>query len=126
MRCENDYTVLDWGGSTVTSGILGSIQRRIYLYSADHPKRFTPINPDSSLRDLLRGTVGSTGPSARSADSGFADTDPDLMSFAISATGYCRTEIKARPRRGKVSNARRGDETEEEEKEGNMREIIFK
>jgi len=69
---------------------------------------------------------GSTGPSARSADSGFVDTDPDLMSFAISATGYCRAEIKARSRRGKVSNARRGDETEEEEKESNMREIALK
>lgn len=69
---------------------------------------------------------GSTGPSARSADSGLTDTDPDLMSFATSPTGYCRAEIKARSRRGKVSNARRGDETEEEEKEGNMSEIVLK
>jgi len=69
---------------------------------------------------------GSTGPSTRSADSGLADTDPDLMSFATSATGYCRAEIKARPWWRKVSNARRGDETEEEGKEGNIREIVLK
>lgn len=37
-----------------------------------------------------------------------ADTNPDSMSLATSATGYCRAEIKG-PRRRIVSNARRED-----------------